>query len=150
MLNILQARLQQYVNHELSDVQDGFRKCRYTRHIIANIHWIIEKTKEFQKKIYFCFIDYANPFVWITTSCGKLFKRWEYQITWPTSWEICMQVKKQQLGALPRRGFWNKSWISFREFIWKTETGSLFLQTIGRSRAETRDSWNIYLYFGGH
>ena len=71
MLNILQARLQQYVNHELSDVQDGFRKCRYTRHIIANIHWIIEKAREFQKNIYFCFIDFIclEPLtVWITTN----------------------------------------------------------------------------------
>ena len=57
MLKILQARLQQYVNHELSDVQDGFRKHRYTRDIIANIHWITEKTRAFQKKI-----DYAKPF----------------------------------------------------------------------------------------
>ena len=62
MLKILQARLQQYVNHELSDVQAGFRKGRGTRDQIANIRWIIEKTREFQKNIYFCFIDYAKAF----------------------------------------------------------------------------------------
>ena len=62
MLNILQARLQQYVNRELPDVQAGFRKGRGTRGQIANIHWIIEKAKEFQKNIYFCFIDYAKAF----------------------------------------------------------------------------------------
>ena len=62
MLKILQARLQQYVNHELPDVQAGFRKCRGTRDQIANICWIIEKAKEFQKNIYFCFIDYAKAF----------------------------------------------------------------------------------------
>ena len=62
MLKILQARLQQYVNHELSDVQAGFRKGRGTRDQIANIHWIIEKAREFQKNIYFCFIDYAKAF----------------------------------------------------------------------------------------
>ena len=62
MLKILQARLQQYVNHELPDVQAGFRKGRGTRDQIANIHWIIEKAREFQKKIYFCFIDYAKAF----------------------------------------------------------------------------------------
>ena len=62
MLKILQARLQQYVNHELSDVQAGFRKGRGTRHQIANICWIIEKAREFQKNIYFCFIDYAKAF----------------------------------------------------------------------------------------
>ena len=62
MLKILQARLQQYVNQELPDVQDGFRKSRRTRDQIANIHWIIEKAREFQKNIYFCFIDYAKDF----------------------------------------------------------------------------------------
>ena len=97
MLKILQARLQQYVNRELPDVQAGFRKGRGTRDQIANIHWIIEKAREFQKNIYFYFIDYAKTFVWITTNCGKFLKRWEYQTTWPASWEICMQVRKQQL-----------------------------------------------------
>ena len=63
MLKILQARLQQYVNRELPDVQPGFRKGRGTRDQIANIHWIIEKAREFQKNIYFCFIDYAKGFV---------------------------------------------------------------------------------------
>ena len=62
MLKILQARLQQYVNHELPDVQAGFRKVRGTRDQIANIRWIIEKAREFQKNIYFCFIDYAKAF----------------------------------------------------------------------------------------
>ena len=62
MLKILQARLQQYVNHEIPDVQAGFRKCRGTRDQIANICWIIEKVREFQKNIYFCFIDYAKAF----------------------------------------------------------------------------------------
>ena len=96
-LKILQARLQQFVNHELPDVQAGFRNGRGTRGQIAIIHWIIEKAREFQKNIYFCFIDYTKVFVWITANCGKFFKRWEYQTTWPASWEICMQVKKQQL-----------------------------------------------------
>ena len=62
MLKILQARLQQYVNRELPDVQAGFRKGRGTRDKIANIHWIIETAREYQKKIYFCFIDYAKAF----------------------------------------------------------------------------------------
>ena len=81
MLKILQARLQQYVNRELPDVKAGFRKGRGTRDQIANICWIIEKAREFQKNIYFCFIDYAKAFVWITTSYGKFLKRWEYQTT---------------------------------------------------------------------
>ena len=72
MLNILKARLQLYMNHELPNVQAGFRKGRGTRDQIANIHWIIEKAREFQKNIYFCFIDYVKPLtVWITTDCGK-------------------------------------------------------------------------------
>ena len=83
MLKILQARLKQYVNHELPDVQAGFRKGRGTREQIANIVWIIEKAREFQKNI--CFIDYAKAFLWITANCGKFFKRWEYQTTLPAS-----------------------------------------------------------------
>ena len=75
-LKILQARLQQYMNHELPDVQAGFREGRGTRDQIANILWIIEKGREFQKNIYFCFIDYAKALtVWITTNCGKFLKR---------------------------------------------------------------------------
>ena len=59
--------------------------------------WIIRKAREFQKNIYFCFIDFAKAIVWITTNCGKFFKKWEYQTTFPASWKICIQVKKQQL-----------------------------------------------------
>ena len=82
MLKILQAKLQQYVNCELPDVQAGFRKGRGTRDQIANIHSIIEKAREFQKYIYFCFIDYTKPLtVWITTNYGLFLKRWEYQTT---------------------------------------------------------------------
>ena len=98
MLKILQARLQQYVNRELPDVQAGFRKGRGTRNQIANILWIMEKGREFQKNIYFCFIDYAKAFdCVITINCGKFWKRWGYQTTYPASWEICIQVRKQQL-----------------------------------------------------
>ena len=80
MLKILQVRLQQYVNHDLANIQAGFRKGRGTRNQIANIRWIIKKAREFQKN-YVCFIDYAKAFVCvlITTNCGKCFKRWEYQ-----------------------------------------------------------------------
>ena len=81
ILKILQTRLQKYLNQEIPDVQAGFRKGRGTRDQIANICWIIEKVREFQKNIYCCFIDYAKVFVWITANCGKFFKRWDYQIT---------------------------------------------------------------------
>ena len=98
MLKILQARLQQYVNHALPDVQADFSKGRGTRDQIANIFWIVEKAREFQKNIYFCFIDSAKALsVWITIHCGKIWERWKYQTTWPASWEICVQVRKQQL-----------------------------------------------------
>ena len=72
-------------------------KAEGTRDQIANICWITEKAREFQKNIYLYFIDYTKAFGVITTNCGKFWKRWEYQTTWPVSWEICMQVKKQQL-----------------------------------------------------
>ena len=86
MLKILQARLQQYVNCELPDVRARFRKGRGTREQMANTCWIIEKAREFQKNIYFCFIDYAKALtMWITTNCGKYLKRWEYQTTLPAS-----------------------------------------------------------------
>ena len=83
MLKILQARLQQYVNRELPDVQDGLRKGRGTRDQIANIRWIIEKAREFQKKTSIsALLTMPQPLtVWITINCGKFFKRWEYQTT---------------------------------------------------------------------
>ena len=98
MLNILQGRLQQYTNCELPDVQAGFRKGKGTRDQITNSCWIIKKAREFQKNIYFCFIEHSKAFdCGITTNCRKFLKRCEYQTTLPASWEICMQVKKQHL-----------------------------------------------------
>ena len=83
MLKILQARLQQYVNHELPDDQADFRKGRRTRDQIANINWIIKKAREFQKKTSIsALLTMPKPLtVWITTNCGKFLKRWEYQTT---------------------------------------------------------------------
>ena len=98
MLKILQARLQQYVKRELPDVQAGFRKGRGTRDQIANICWIIDKAREFQKNIYFCFIDYAKVF-----DCVDHNKLWKIlQVMGIPDhltclWETCMQVRKQQL-----------------------------------------------------
>ena len=78
------ARFQQYINHELPDVQAEFRKARRIRDQIANICWIIEKARKFQKNIYFCFTDYAKTLTaWITTNYGKFLKKWEYQTTLP-------------------------------------------------------------------
>ena len=98
MLKILQARLQQYVNCELPDIHAGFRKGRGTRDQIANICWIIEKAREFQKKSISALLTMPKPLtVWFTINCGKFWKWWEYQTTWPASWEKYMQVRKQQL-----------------------------------------------------
>ena len=85
------------MNSELPDVQAGFRKGRGTRDQIANILWIMEKAREFQKNIYFCFIDYAKAFDYVDHKIGKFFQRWEYQTTWSAFWKIYMQVRKQQL-----------------------------------------------------
>ena len=97
MLKIFQTRFQQFMNHELPDVQAGFRKARGTRDQIAKIHWIIKKARKFHKNIYICFIGYTKAF-----DCMDHNKLWkilkEMGIpTLPASWEICMQVKKQQL-----------------------------------------------------
>ena len=98
MLKILQARLQQYMNCELPDVQAGFRKDRGTRDQIANICWIMEKASEFQKNIYFCLIDYAKAFDCVDhNKLWTILKEMEYKTTWPAPWETWMQVRKQQL-----------------------------------------------------
>ena len=82
MLKIFQTKLQQYVNRELPDVQARFRKGRGTRDQMVNICWTKKRAREFQKNIYFCFINYTKELtVWITTNYGKLLKRWEYQTT---------------------------------------------------------------------
>ena len=86
------------MNRELPDVQAGFRKGRGTRDQIANIRWIIEKAREFQKNIYFCFLDYAKAFDCVDhNKLWEILKEMGIPDTWPTSWEICKQVRKQQL-----------------------------------------------------
>ena len=96
MLKILQARLLEYLNHELPEVQTGFRKGRGTINQFGNNSWIIKKARESQKNIYFCFIDCVTTFHSVDHD-NIFFKRQEYQTALPASWEICMQVKKQQL-----------------------------------------------------
>ena len=120
MLNILHARLQQYVNRELPDVQAEFRKGRRSRDQIANIHWIIKKQESPRKTSTSALSTMPKPLtVWITTNCGKFFKRWEHQTTLPASWEICMQVKKQQLELdmekKKKNWTWNNRLIPNRE-----------------------------------
>ena len=86
ILKILQARLQQYMSFQMFKVD--LEKAEESE-LKLPISVESLKKQEFQKNIYFCFIDYTKAFVWITTTCGKFFKRWEYQITFPASWEIC-------------------------------------------------------------
>ena len=98
MLKILQDRFQQYVNCELPHVQACFRKGRGTRDQIANILWSLKKQESSRKTSISALLTMPKPLtVWITITCGKFWKRWEYQTTWPASSEICMQVRKQQL-----------------------------------------------------
>ena len=98
MLKILQARLQQYVNHELPDVQTGFRKGRGTKDQLPTSFGSSKKKDNSRKTLISALLTMPKPLtVWITINCGKFWKRWEYQTTWPASWETYMQVRKQQL-----------------------------------------------------
>ena len=98
MLKILQSRLQQYVSYKLPDAQAGFRKGRGTRGQIPNICWMMEKAREFQKIIYFCFIDYAKAFDCVDhNKLWKILREMGIPDNLTASWEICMQVRKQQL-----------------------------------------------------
>ena len=97
MLKILQARLQQDMNQEFPDVQAGFTKGRGTRNQIVNIHWIMQKTTEYQNNIYLCFIDYVKVFDCVNHNKLWKKKRWEYQTTLRISWETSIQVDKQRL-----------------------------------------------------
>ena len=117
MLKILQAKLQQYMNWELLDVQAGFRKGRETRDQIDNICWIIEKARGFQKKSYFYFIDYAKVFVWIT----KFLKSWEYQTTLPASWEPVWRSRSNS---------WNWTWNNGLVPNWERSMSRLYVFTL--------------------
>ena len=145
MLKILQARLQQYVNHELPDVQVGFRKGRETRDHIANICWAIEKAREFQKNIYSCFTDYGKAFDCVDPdpNSGKFFKRWEYQTIWPASWEICMQAKKQQLELDREQRTGSRSGKEYVKAVYCHPANLTSMQsTLWEMRAGGSTSWN--------
>ena len=122
MLKFLQARLQQYMNCELPGVQVGFRKGRRTRGKIANIFWIIKKAREFQKTTSISsLLTMQKPLtVWITINCGKIWKRWDYQINWPASWGTYMQVRKQQ----------NWTWSNILVPNRKRSTSRLYIVTL--------------------
>ena len=99
MLKILQARLQEYVNHELPDIQACFRKYRGTKDQIPNICWIFKKEQVISRKTSSsALLSMSKPLtIWIKINCGKFWKRWQYRTTGLASWEACMQFRKQQL-----------------------------------------------------
>ena len=133
MLKILQARLQQYVNCELPDVQAGFRNGRGIRDQIANICWIIEKAREFQKTYISALLTMPKSLtVWITTNSAKFWKRWEYQTTWPASWEICMKVRKQQIELDMKQQTGSKSWKEYIKAVYYHPAYLTFMQSTSR------------------
>ena len=130
MLKILQARLQQYVNYELPDVQAGFRKGRGTRDQIANIHWIIKKQESTRITSISALLTTRKPLtVWITTNCGKFFKRWEYQISLPAPWEICMLFKKQQSELDMEQQTGSKSGKEYIQAVYRLPAYLIFMQS---------------------
>ena len=115
MLKIFQARLQQFLNQELPDIQAGFSKGRGTRDQIANISWIIEKAREFQRNIYFCFISQSKAFDCVDhNQLWKVLKEMEVPDMLPVSWEAYVQVKKKQLE--PDREQWTGSKLG-KEYV---------------------------------
>ena len=122
MLKILQARPKQYANRELPDVEAGFRKGRGIRYQIANLHWINKKATEFQKNIYFCFIDYAKAFDCVNhNKLWKILQETGIQTTLlTTSWENCMQVKKKQ----------NQTWNNRLVPNWERSMLRLYIVTL--------------------
>ena len=122
MLKILQARLQQYVNCELPDVQAGFRKGRGTRDQIANIHWIIERAREFQKNIYFCFIDSAKAFDFVDhDKLWKILKEMGTADHLTCLLRICMRT---------RCNSWNQTWNNGQVPNWERSTSRLYIVTL--------------------
>ena len=129
MLKILHARLQQYMNCELPDVQDGFRKGRGSRDQIANIFWIIEIWESSRKTSIFALLTMPRPLtIWITTNCEKFFKKWEYQTTSPASWEICMHIKKQQLKLDMEQQTGSKSGKEYIKAVYCHPAGLTYMQ----------------------
>ena len=140
MLKILQARLQWYMNCELPGVQAGFRKGRGTRDQIANIRWIIEKAGSSWKTSTSALLTMPKPLtMWITTNCGKFWKRWEYQTTWPASWETYMQVKKQQLELDMKQQTGSKSGKEYLKAVYCHPAHLTYMQ---RTSCEMLDSMN--------
>ena len=143
MLKILKVKLQQFVNHELSDVQTRFRKGRGTRDQIANIHWIIEKAWEFQRKK-FTFASLTTLNLCGLQQTGKFLKRWEYQTIWPAAWETGMQVKKQQLELDMEQRTGSKSQKEYIKAVYCHPADLTYMQSTSWKMLDCvwRTSWN--------
>ena len=140
MHKILQARLQQYINQEIPDVQAGFRRDRRTRDQIANICWIMEKEGNSRKTSASASLTMLKPLtMWITTNCRKFFKRWKYQTTLPASWEICVLVKKQQSELDVEQ--WTDSKLG-KEYIKAVYCHLAFLTYMQSNHVKCRAGWN--------
>ena len=143
MLKIPQARLQQCMNRELPDIQVGFRKGRGTRDQIVNICWIIKKSREFQKNMYFFFIDHAKAFDFVDhNKLWKFWKRWEYQTTWPASWETHMQVRKQQLELDMEQQTGSKQEKEYIKAVYCHPAYLTYMQSTSSETLDWKSSWN--------
>ena len=128
--NILQARLQRYVNCKLPDVQAGFRKGRGTRGQTANICGSSKKQESSRKTSVPALLTMPKPLtMWITINCGQFWKRWEYQTTWPVSWEIYMQVRKQQLELDMEQQTGSKSWKEYVKAVYCHPASLTYMQS---------------------
>ena len=143
MLKILQARLQQYANWGLPDVQAKVKRGRRTRDQTANIHWITEKAREFQTATSASLMMLKPLTLWITTDCGKLLKSWEYHTTLPVCCELCMQVKKQQLETDMEQQLGSKLGNEYIKAVYWHPTYLTYMQaTLCKCQARWIIKWN--------
>ena len=144
MLKIFQARLQHYVNHELPDVQAGLKKAEEPEIKLPTSAGLSKKQESSRKISTSALLTMPKPLsVWITTNGGKFWKRWEYQTTWPASWEICIQVRKQQLklDMEPQTGF--KSGKEYIKAVYCHPAYLTYMQSISWEMLAGRStSWN--------
>ena len=117
------------MNHKIPDIEAGFRKGRGTRGQILNIHWIIEKAREFQKTSASASLTMLKVWFCGSQQTGEFFKRWEYQTTLPASWEICMQVKKQQLELYMEQQAGSKSGKKYLKVLYCHPTYLTYMQS---------------------
>ena len=143
MLKILQARLQQYVNCELPDVQLDLEKAEEPEIKLPTSTGSLKKQENSRKTSISASLTMPKPLtVWITTNCGKFLKRWEYQTTWPASWEICMQVRKQQLELDMEQQTGSKSGKKYVKAVYCHPAYLTYMQSTSWVHHGWSTSWN--------